>query len=84
MAKLAFTAVCFRQNQLTIIDYNRVVKDLNGLFEEEFLAKLEKNRRGRKGVDIYKPVLCIISPFGRKWYSLTAKQGTTITIRSVS
>ena len=38
-----FMAVCFPANQLTIIDYNRVVKDLNGLSEEEFLAKLEKN-----------------------------------------
>jgi uncharacterized protein (DUF1015 family) len=38
-----FMAVCFPQSQLTIIDYNRLVKDLNGLTAEEFLQKLEKN-----------------------------------------
>ncbi len=38
-----FMAVCFPQSQLTIIDYNRLVKDLNGLTAEEFLKKLEKN-----------------------------------------
>jgi uncharacterized protein (DUF1015 family) len=38
-----FMAVCFPQSQLTIIDYNRLVKDLNGLTAEEFLLKLEKN-----------------------------------------
>ena len=36
-------AVCFPANQLTIIDYNRVVKDLNGLTPAEFLTALEKN-----------------------------------------
>lgn len=38
-----FMAVCFPDSQLTIIDYNRVVTDLNGLTPEEFLQKLEKN-----------------------------------------
>lgn len=38
-----FMAVCFPDSQLTIIDYNRVVKDLNGLTPDEFLKKLEKN-----------------------------------------
>ena len=38
-----FMAVCFPANQLTIIDYNRVVKDLNGLTPEQFLAALDKN-----------------------------------------
>ena len=38
-----FMAVCFPQSQLTIIDYNRLVKDLNGLTAEEFLQRLEKN-----------------------------------------
>jgi uncharacterized protein (DUF1015 family) len=38
-----FMAVCFPQSQLTIIDYNRLVKDLNGLTSEEFLQKLGKN-----------------------------------------
>ena len=72
-------AVCFPANQLTIIDYNRVVKDLNGLSEEEFLAKLEKNFVvEEKGADIYKPVaLHNFSLYlAGKWYSLTAKQGT--------
>ena len=72
-------AVCFPANQLMIIDYNRVVKDLNGLSEEEFLAKLEKNFVvEEKGADIYKPVaLHNFSLYlAGKWYSLTAKQGT--------
>lgn len=38
-----FMAVCFPDSQLTIIDYNRVVKDLNGLTPDEFISKLEKN-----------------------------------------
>lgn len=38
-----FMAVCFPDSQLTIIDYNRVVKDLNGLTPDEFIKKLEKN-----------------------------------------
>lgn len=51
-----FMAVCFPANQLTIIDYNRVVKDLNGLTPEQFLAALDKNFVvEEKGADIYKP-----------------------------
>lgn len=74
-----FMAVCFPDNQLTIIDYNRVVKDLNGLSDEEFLAKLKKNFEvEEKGTDIYKPAS--LHNFGMylsgKWYSLTAKPGT--------
>ena len=38
-----FMAVCFPANQLTIIDYNRVVKDLNGLSPEQFLTAVSKN-----------------------------------------
>ena len=56
-----------------------MVKDLNGLSEEEFLAKLEKNFVvEEKGADIYKPVaLHNFSLYlAGKWYSLTAKQGT--------
>lgn len=74
-----FMAVCFPANQLTIIDYNRVVKDLNGLSEDEFLAKLGKNFVvEEKGADIYKPAaLHNFSLYlGGKWYSLTAKPGT--------
>jgi uncharacterized protein (DUF1015 family) len=74
-----FMAVCFPASQLTIIDYNRVVKDLNGLSEEEFLTQLKKNFIiEEKGCDIYKPAaLHNFSLYlGEKWYSLTAKPGT--------
>ena len=74
-----FMAVCFPANQLTIIDYNRVVKDLNGLSDDEFLIRLGKNFVvEEKGADIYKPAaLHNFSLYlGGKWYSLTAKQGT--------
>ena len=74
-----FMAVCFPANQLTIIDYNRVVKDLNGLTPEQFLAALDKNFTVKeKGADIYKPSgLHNFSLYlGGKWYSLTAKTGT--------
>lgn len=74
-----FMAVCFPADQLTIIDYNRVVKDLNGLTEEAFLAKLAENFViEEKGTDLYKPAaLHNFSLYlGGKWYSLTAKQGT--------
>ena len=74
-----FMAVCFPDNQLKIIDYNRVVKDLNGLSPEQFLAKVgEFFTIEEKGADIYKP--CALHNFsmymGGKWYSLTAKPGT--------
>lgn len=74
-----FMAVCFPASQLTIIDYNRVVKDLNGLSEEEFLAALQKNFEVQKmGADIYKPTgLHNFSLYlGGNWYSLTARPGT--------
>ena len=74
-----FMAVCFPANQLTIIDYNRVVKDLNGLTPEEFLAAVGKNFVvEEKGADIYKPnALHNFSLYlDGKWYSLTAKEGT--------
>lgn len=74
-----FLAVCFPDNQLNIIDYNRVVKDLNNLSEEEFLAALQKNFIvEEKGTEIYKPSqLHNFSLYlGGKWYSLTAKEGT--------
>ena len=74
-----FMAVCFPANQLTIIDYNRVVKDLNGLTPEEFLAAVGKNFViEEKGVEIYKPQsLHNFSLYLEgKWYSLTAKEGT--------
>jgi len=74
-----FLAVCFPASQLKIIDYNRVVKDLNGLSDEEFLAKLNENFIvEEKGEDIYSPsTLHNFSLYlSGKWYSLTAKEGT--------
>lgn len=74
-----FMAVCFPDDQLTIIDYNRVVKDLNGLTEEEFLQKVSVHFEvEEKGADIYKPAALhnFALYLGGKWYSLTAKPGT--------
>ena len=74
-----FLAVCFPDNQLNIIDYNRVVKDLNGLTDEQFLQALSKNFIvEEKGKEIYKPEnLHNFSLYlSGKWYSLTAKEGT--------
>jgi len=74
-----FMAVCFPDNQLTIIDYNRVVRDLNGLSEDAFLEALEGSFVvKKKGSEIYKP--CCLHNFSVYlsgcWYSLTAKPGT--------
>ena len=74
-----FMAVCFPDNQLTIIDYNRVVKDLNGLTPAELLQKLEKNFEIEPtGTDIMRPkALHNFSVYVEgKGYNLTAKQGT--------
>lgn len=74
-----FMAVIFPDNQLKIMDYNRVVKDLNGLTSEELLAKLEKNFIvEEKWADEYRPnALHNFSMYlDGKWYSLTAKPGT--------
>ena len=74
-----FMAVCFQASQLTILDYNRVVKDLNGLTSEQFINALKVNFDvEEKGIDIYKPDhLHNFSLYlDGKWYSLTAKQGT--------
>lgn len=74
-----FMAVCFPANQLTIIDYNRVVRDLNGLSAAQFLDEVRKNFDVvEKGTEIYKPT-CLHNfslYLEGKWYSLTAKQGT--------
>ena len=72
-------AVCYPANQLTIIDYNRVVKDLNGLSPEQFLTAVSKNFVvEEKGIEVYKPqALHNFSLYlDGKWYSLTAKPGT--------
>lgn len=74
-----FMAVCFQASQLTILDYNRVVKDLNGLTSTQFLEKLEKNFDVQKmGKEIYHPTgLHNFSLYlDGEWYSLTAKKGT--------
>ena len=73
-----FMAVCFPDNQLTIIDYNRVVKDLNGLTDDEFLQKLSYDFDVEpKGAEIYKPArLHEFSVYlNGNWYALTAKPG---------
>ena len=74
-----FMAVCFQASQLTILDYNRVVKDLNGLSSAEFLAALGKNFEvEEKGEAEYRPRrLHEFSLYlDGRWYSLTAKPGT--------
>lgn len=74
-----FMAVHFPDNQLKIIDYNRVVKDLNGLSKEDFLAKLgDVFEVENKGKDTYRPSQ--LHEFGMylegNWYKLNAKEGT--------
>ncbi len=74
-----FLAVTFPDNQLAIIDYNRVVRDLNGLTPDELLEKLNEAFVVEcKGEEIYKPnALHNFSMYlESKWYSLTAKEGT--------
>lgn len=74
-----FLAVIFPDSQLKIIDYNRVVRDLNGLTPEALLKALEKNFEVEdKGTEIYRPVaLHNFSMYlGGRWYSLTARKGT--------
>ena len=74
-----FLAVTFPDNQLAIIDYNRVVRDLNGLTPDELLEKLNEAFVVEcKGEEIYKPnALHNFSMYLEgKWYSLTAKEGT--------
>lgn len=74
-----FLAVIFPESQLHVIDYNRVVRDLNGLTPDEFLARLgESFDVVDMGSEIYKPAK--LHNFGMylngHWYSLTAKAGT--------
>jgi len=74
-----FLAVLFPESHLKIIDYNRVVKDLNGYTVEEFLIKLQEDFTVQKiGAEIYKPdSLHNFSMYiGGDWFSLTAKPGT--------
>jgi uncharacterized protein (DUF1015 family) len=74
-----FLAVHFPAGQLTIIDYNRVVKDLNGMSDERFLSKLQEAFDiEKRGKEIHKPGA--LHNFGMylsgTWYSLTARDGT--------
>lgn len=74
-----FMAVCFPASQLTILDYNRVVKDLNGLTSEQFIDALKKDFIVTdKGLNQYRPKE--IHEFSiyldKHWYSLVAKKGT--------
>lgn len=72
-------AVCFPQSHLKVMDYNRVVKDLNGLTEQQFLDKIAEHFVVEdKGTEIYRPAsLHNFSLYlAGKWYSLTAKEGT--------
>lgn len=72
-------AVCFPQSHLKVMDYNRVVKDLNGLTADEFLKRVgEKFTVEPKGKEMYRPQrLHNFSLYvGGNWYSLTAKPGT--------
>ncbi|MGM9840642.1 MAG: DUF1015 domain-containing protein [Candidatus Limisoma sp.] len=74
-----FLAVCFPASHLKVMDYNRVVKDLNGLTTEEFLRRLEDNFVVElKGMEIFKPEhLHEFSLYiDGRWYLLTAKPGT--------
>ena len=73
-----FLAVCFPDNQLHIMDYNRVVKDLNGMSPELFLQALQEDFDVQDmGVEIYRPdALHTFSLYlGGHWYKLIAKEG---------
>ena len=73
-----FLAVTFPASQLRIIDYNRVVRDLNGLSEEQLLAALEVDFViEKKGSEIYKPQSLhnFAMYLAGEWYSLTAREG---------
>ncbi len=74
-----FMAVAFQASQLTILDYNRVLKDLNGLTSEQFLDAIRKNFTVEdKGTEIYKPTrLHEFSLYlDGHWFALNAKPGT--------
>lgn len=74
-----FLSVNFPESSLTIIDYNRLIKDLNNLTNEQLIEKLSESFNiEEKGEDIYKPNgLHNFSMYlSGKWYSLQAKEGT--------
>jgi uncharacterized protein (DUF1015 family) len=73
-----FLTTIFPANQLAILDYNRVAKDLNGLGEEEFLQKVEEQFTIEKVDSSFAPPR--LHQFGmylsNQWYKLTAKEGS--------
>ena len=74
-----FLAVTFPASQLRIIDYNRVVKDLNGMTPAQLVEALQKSFTvEKKGKDIYTPAALhnFAMYLDGEWYSLTAKEGT--------
>ena len=74
-----FLAVTFPASQLRIIDYNRVVRDLNGLSKEELLERLAQSFEVEcKGADVYTPAALhnFAMYIDGEWYSLTAREGT--------
>ena len=74
-----FMTVIFPDNQLNNIDYNRVVKDLNGLTKDQFIAALGESFEVKDmGTEIYKPsCLHEFSVYvDGHWFKLNAKPGT--------
>ena len=74
-----FMAVAFQASQLTVLDYNRVFKDLNGNTSEEFIQKLTQNFIvEKKGAEEYRPQKAheFSLYFDGEWWSLVAKEGT--------
>lgn len=72
-------AVCFPESHLKVMDYNRVITDLNGLTDEQFIEKISEHFIvEKKGTEIYHPkALHNFSLYlSGNWYSLTAKEGT--------
>ena len=74
-----YLAVCFPAEQLTILDYNRVIRDLNGLSAQEFLLQLEKDFEVHdRGTEIFKPTHShqFSLYIEGRWYTLDARPGT--------
>ena len=74
-----YLAVCFPAEQLTILDYNRVVRDLNGLTPDELLGRLEEDFEVRdRGPENFRPEHAhqFALYLGGRWYSLDARPGT--------
>jgi uncharacterized protein (DUF1015 family) len=73
-----FLTTIFPANQLAILDYNRLVKDLNGLTDEEFLQKVAGQFSVKKATEAYSPkeLHQFGMYLGKQWYQLTASEGT--------